>query len=356
MNQNLLDIIFPPNKPTLYAPSNKGIKINISGLLNFFMTHGQENKIWLEKKARLKKDYRITVIIDSSRSCFNKDSFYFSFSIVMALLKLITSSMISCVDLIIATDKNPIVLCSGQESNVFNYKSLIWQAIISLLYENKKYESNRIFCNLKDAIHLAIKLRLLNVSKKYISFILTDGAFDKDIKEDIKNIILYCEELQMDIYGIGIGLYPEGIKQIFSKCLWSPDIKHFFSGLSSLIKNENIDSSHFINKTENENDKTILIDDLKKILINISKNPLYFKINQDLYNYLNDYPVQIESLEDVMNKDLFYDNYPTTINPINSNENSMFKKDFFKNLKILICCFWSKNLASKNERDEIEYK
>ena len=72
INQKLIDKIFPPNKPTHYAPSAKGSKLNISGLLNFFMTHGQENKFWLEKKTRLKKDYRISIIIDSSRSCFNK--------------------------------------------------------------------------------------------------------------------------------------------------------------------------------------------------------------------------------------------------------------------------------------------
>ena len=45
INQKLIDKIFPPNKPTHYAPSAKGSKLNISGLLNFFMTHGQENKI-----------------------------------------------------------------------------------------------------------------------------------------------------------------------------------------------------------------------------------------------------------------------------------------------------------------------
>ena len=34
----------------------------------------------------------------------------------------------------------------------------------------------------------------------------------------------------------------------------------------------------------------------------------------------------------------------------------MFKKGFFKGLKILICCFWSKSIAPENERDEIDIK
>ena len=34
----------------------------------------------------------------------------------------------------------------------------------------------------------------------------------------------------------------------------------------------------------------------------------------------------------------------------------MFKKEFFKNFHILICCFWSKSIASKLESDEIDFK
>ena len=217
INQQLLDDIFPPNKPTLYALSTKGTKLNISGLLNFFITHGQENKIWLEKKDRLKKDYRVSVIIDSSKSCFNKDSFYYSFSIVKSLLNIISSSMIPYFDLIVATKDNPIVLCSGLESNILNNKSTLLTSLISLLYENE--EKNNKNCNLFDAIYLAIKIKIQQNSKKYFCFVLTDGIFDKNLRVELKNICSFCDSIQMNIFGIGLGLYPEGITDIFSKCL-----------------------------------------------------------------------------------------------------------------------------------------
>ena len=85
---NLLDTIFPPNKPTMYAPSSKGSRLYIKGLIYFILTNGQENKIWLEKKAGLKRDYRISIIIDSSRSI----SFFikiFIFFIFIALFRFI---------------------------------------------------------------------------------------------------------------------------------------------------------------------------------------------------------------------------------------------------------------------------
>ena len=49
--QNLINSLFPPNKPFIYVPSVKGNRLYILGLINFCLTHGQENKIWLEKKA-----------------------------------------------------------------------------------------------------------------------------------------------------------------------------------------------------------------------------------------------------------------------------------------------------------------
>lgn len=67
----LVDLIFPPNKPSMYAPSRKGTRLYIMGLVNFVLTKGQDNKIRLDKIAGLFKDYRITVIIDNSSSFFN---------------------------------------------------------------------------------------------------------------------------------------------------------------------------------------------------------------------------------------------------------------------------------------------
>ena len=62
---NEISIVFPPNKPSMYIPSIKGNRLNIIGLINFVLTNGQDNKIWLEKKGGLKRDYRISIIIDS---------------------------------------------------------------------------------------------------------------------------------------------------------------------------------------------------------------------------------------------------------------------------------------------------
>lgn len=71
-NEQWKEVIFTPNKPSQMAPSTKGTKLYIQGLIKFCLTDGQENKIWLEKIAGLKRNYRVTVVIDASNSCFNE--------------------------------------------------------------------------------------------------------------------------------------------------------------------------------------------------------------------------------------------------------------------------------------------
>lgn len=354
-NQKLIDDMFPPNKPTLYAPSNKGTRLNFSGLLNFFITNGQDDKIWLEKKDRLKKDYRISIIIDSSISCFNKDSFYYSFSVIKSLFNIIYSSKIPFLDLIIATNKEPLVIFSGQDSNILNNKSFIWSSIVSQISIEKTYDSNDISCNLYDAIYAALQIKIQQTSKKYCCFVLTDGIFNDNYKSELKNLCSFCEYSQINLYGIGIGLYPEGLPDIFSKCLWSPDIRYFGLALSSMLKNEKIFSPDFNLKFENDDKRILFQEDKNKCIDNISKNYKNHCKNIKLYNFLNGVKIHIESLQEIMNIDPLYKDL-SLFNPENSENNSMFKKGFFKNFKILICCFWSKSIASKLERDEVDYK
>ena len=353
--QKLIEDMFPPNKPTLYAPSNKGTKLNFSGLLNFFITNGQDDKIWLEKKDRLKKDYRVSIVIDSSMSCFNKDSFYYSSSVIKSLFNIIYSSKIPFFDLIIATNKEPLVICTGQDSNILNNKSFIWSLIISQISIEKTYDSNNISCNLYDAIYASLQIKIQQTSKKYFCFVLTDGIFNENYKNELKNLCSFCEYYQINLYGIGIGLYPEGLPDIFSKCLWSPDIGYFGQALSSMLKNEKIFSQEFNLKFENDDKRILFQEDMKKCINNISNNYLNHCKNIKLYNFLNGVKVHIESFKEIMNIDPLYKDLSLS-NPENSENNSMFKKGFFKNFKILICCFWSKSIASKLERDEVDYK
>ena len=130
-----------------------------------------------------------------------------------------------------------------------------------------------------DAIYLALQIKIQQTSKKYFCFILTDGIFNENYKKELKNLCSFCEYSQINLYGIGLGLYPKGLPEIFSKCMWAPDIQYFNKALSSMLKNEKIFSSDFNLKFENDKKRNALHNDMITYIKEISKNHMNYCSN-----------------------------------------------------------------------------
>ena len=269
---NDINSTFPPNKPSLYAPSVKGTKLYIIGLINFILTHRQDNKIWLEKKAGFKRDYRVTVIIDSSKSCFNEIMFSHSLKTTFTLLKMLSILEIPYFDLIIGTKSKPKIVCCGLDT-------------------------------------------------------------------------INCLS---NIFGIGLGLYPKGISDIFSKCIWSLNPDFIGKALSVFYGNEIQYSNEIFSTKVN---LTINKYDIYKELL---ENANEFIKYQYLKKFLEETPLFNESFEEIINKDEA--NEETTNNLLLTNQNTMYAPNFFKGLKCLLCAFWSKNIAGEKEKEWVDYK
>ena len=68
------------------------------------------------KKACLKRDYRISVIIYSSISYFNNINLKHSIKTIFTFLKMLSLIEIPYFDLIVATNKQLYVLCCGNDT------------------------------------------------------------------------------------------------------------------------------------------------------------------------------------------------------------------------------------------------
>ena len=339
----LIDLIFPPNKPSLYAPSRKGTGLYIMGLANFVFTKGQYNKIFLDKIAGLVKDYRITIIIDNSISCFNDLMNSHSFQTVISFIQVFSSVSIPFFDIIIAKKDKPIILLSGQDSfNNLTYKSNVWPALIEILSHPEKD------VNLRDALTCLIKFRNLNVAKKHFAFVFTDGLFSNlGEKEYIKNYIAQIEELGVSLFGIGLGFYPKGIKDIFDKCTWTLNPQLLLNGIFKLLDNEiHLDSNITIFNLGIKNPEEIIENYEKNYKLNIVFRDLVFKLDEaelfpeSMTQFIN--PEEVKS--------------DTKVNPILNDKNGMATKGAFKGLKILCACFWSKSIASEKEDEKVDPK
>ena len=341
---DLIDTIFPPNKPSMYAPSIKGTRLYLVGLVKFIITAGQDNKIWLEKKAGLKRDYRISVIIDSSKSCFNNINSFHSYKTIFSFLKCLSLIEIPYFDLIIATNKEPIIICLGNDTtNSLNNKSKIWQALAAQLCDN-----NYLKCNIKDCLIQVLKLKSLNLSKKSFTFILTDGLFDDEDRNSLADLISYAEENYISVYGIGLGFYPEKLENIFTKCFWSANPNNLLKALSIFFGNEASHSDKFIIKPT-INDLKTKIKDLSEINENYGDYITYQKLSA----FLEERPFSLESMEETVNRD---EADKIEKNPEIDETNTMCEPKAFKGLKALCCCFWSKEIAGEEESDWIDPK
>ena len=207
---------------------------------------------------------------------------------------------------------------------------------------------NDTFCNLKDSINTIIKFKSLNTAKKHVCLILTDGLFDLFYKNKLKDNIRYGEECGINFYGIGLGLYPKGISDIFSKCIWclNPDL---IGKALSIFHGNDIPDSNEIFAT--------------KLNIKANKNEIYSKILENpneyirfhsLKKYLEDKPLYNETFEEIVNKDKANEIIKDNIKL--SEETTMCTPNSFKGLKCLLCVFWSKSIAGIKEQEWVDYK
>ena len=344
-NDQWKEVIFTPNKPSQMAPSTKGTKLYIQGLIKFCLTDGQENKIWLEKIAGLKRNYRVSVVIDASNSCFNELMYPHSLQTIITFLRTLATIEIPYFDLIVATSEGPVILAVNQNTQTCldPHGSDLWLSLFSTF---EKHDSK---CNLYDAILCAIKLKSTIVAKKSFLFVFTDGLYDSNEQVSLKNLLLSCREFSISAYGIGIGLYPKRIEKIFQKCVWSINPTYIITAISKFFGNEapnSLKEIKLFGPAYPEYDK------IREVISKICEKYPGTVSYKSLYKYLNDRTLYKESCPDYQAE---ADGIGSlSFNPSFSDDSTMYKKDAFLGQKILICAYWSKSIAGPQESDWVD--
>ena len=173
--------------------------------------------------------------------------------------------------------------------------------------------------------------------------------FDTKESEDLQDYISFCEESFIEVFGIGLGYYPEGIKKLFNKCIFCLNpfmivkvLSIFFGSGIKFIETLpliNFESYNMIN----------VLEQFKTIINKLNSYQEY----KTLYGFLDSLPLLIESLDEITNPDLADE--VGFSNPEISNSNTMCPKGEFEGFKILIGQFWNCKL-SKLESDWVDKK
>lgn len=340
--QEMSTFIFPPNRPTQYAPSSDGTLFYFPGLIRFLLTQGQDTKIFLEKKAGLTKSYSIFVVIDCTTSCFNMQSSYHAIQTIFVLLQTIAKIDLPSFNLIITTDKGPKILCCEKSTfDALSSNSSIWITLFSCLlnpHENSYLDS---------ALLSILSIRTQQKALSSVLFIFTDGNFSKR-KQKINNSILeFISSYNVESITIGIGSISTNINLLSTKKVWSENPRNVVKSILAVFGKETNDLIQNISSLF----KYKQIMDYKEIGLTLSSY-LEFKSIDDYK--LKDLIIELNSItRDVSVFSDFY-NIKNDGNEVYSEDSShdIGKKNMFKGTKILICQFWDETM-SYNEDEYI---
>ena len=345
INLSLLELIFKPNLATQSILTDVGTHIDINELIKYFLNPTPNPRIYRELGDGFIKNYGVTVVIDSSISCFGPLSNQHTWNTIQTILSALGAIDLPCFDLIISGNPNPYVICSEKNSiDILSEKSQIWPILLDLLNKNIKNT------DLASAIKAAYNLHNSRKSDHPdFLFVLTDGLFSlSETQRIIKNVV-FCMSKGLNVFGIGVGIAPFGIEKLFPSIISSLNPDKLIQGIASCFSGGPNNSTMKMN-----------VSGLKKTfedsinIENTQKNPIYKALKTELMNI----PVELSG----------YDYYQMEIPPDAKEEElvgdgkfsvhnyGMYEKNFFQGQKLLIVMPYTYEMnEGEDERISYEY-
>ena len=363
-----LQSLYSPNKPSQSTPSEKGYGISLLGLIRCVITNGQDKRIYLEKNSGFIPSYSCFAVVDCSSSTCSFSIFQRSIQTIISLFAALSKIESVSFTLIAATQNGPNVICLNNTiQDVFQNNSPVIYELSNLMQTFNSQVS------ISDSLNCVQTIRSKQQELESICFVFTDGQVSNDEKEKLLSINSSLETLKTTIIGVGIGIAPINIKNIFKLSVWSMIPHEIPLALEKLIKKEYTDDTNIsipkCNPPTKENIDTC---------INILKNgkPIYASFVDALSNahvslastrvYLNKVSAVIQKRKN-LGKGKFYsgkktrgyysDDYDEEEDIDFNDENEDLGKGSKFPIKILICQFWDACMVERGkENGDITYQ
>ena len=328
-----MNIIFKPNLPTQAVLVEEGTHLDITELIKYSINKIPNPRLYREIRDGFVKNYGLSIVIDTSISCFNELCIFHTLQTLRILLSTISYDNLPCLDIIISTPSEPIILCSEKSSNeILSDKSPFWATLFS-------YMEGQSSSDLASAIKAAYDLNRARRSDytNYL-FVLTDGFYSISQRERIIGIVNNCYSKNINVFGIGVGIFPVGIDKLFSQVIYSRNPYRLIEGISlffgDISKYKDIKMESLLIPLNSEE----ILKNLEEIQTHI-KNPKFKHLKEELSKItytLESFPFYVEELK--MKED--------GSNPDGENA-GMYPKDFYKGQKILFAMFFSCDLKTQ---------
>ena len=255
--------IMPSNIPSGKIPCTSGGSLSIQGIKRWICTGFTYSYIFEKLGGKNMKKYNLSYIIDLSKSALLLCNY--SHCIATIVLLLIAPSTIEdneeiYIDVIINTVDGIKIVDFNSKCSLFQNLSKI-NEIIKIIDEETSD-----FCCPGSCVYTAYRLLSERREDKKI-FLITDGfVSDKYEIQLVLRLIENCQNEGIEFITIGVGLFPNGIKEVYPKCCYSPSIRNLQDSLFScfLYSKESYSNSFNSNLI-----KIFFKEDLKKKLSDI---------------------------------------------------------------------------------------
>ena len=294
--------IMPSNIISGKIPCTSGGSLSIQGIKKWICSGFTYTYIFEKQGAKNKKKYILSFVIDLSQSALLLCNY--SHTIVTIMLLLISPSTVEdneeiFIDVIINTKNGIKIVDFNSKCSIFQNISKI-NEIIDIIYNDANFS-----CCPGSCIYTSYQLLLQRRESKKI-FLITDGfVSDKYEIQLVLSLIKKCENEGIEFITIGVGSFPNGIKEIYPTCCYSPSIRTLSKSIFSCLV---FSKESYCNSIE----------------------PNLFFINEgkqkELYDIIKEKPKDTK-LQDSIN------NQPITLMNMVINENSVNLSDSIKKIK-----------------------
>ena len=337
---NPMNIIFKPNLPTQAILVEEGTHLDITELIKYSINKTPNPRLYREVRDGLIKNYGVSIVIDTSISCLNELCLTHTIQTLRILLNALSYDNIPCLDIIITRQNEPIILCSEKSANeILAEKSPFWPVLFSCL-------KGELHSDLASGIKAAYNLNRAR-RKDYTNyiFVLTDGMYCPSQRDRIIGVVNSCYSKNINIFGIGVGIYPIGNEKLFPQVIYCQNPHKLMEGISLCFGD--------ISKYKNNKMKSfIIIPNIDNIIQNCSEIPEHIKNPKfkHLKDELSKIKITLESFP-FFNPEL--EKNDDDSNPEGKNS-GMYEKDFYKGQKILFAMFFSSDLRTQGGESSFE--
>ena len=222
--------IMPSNIASGKIPCTSGGSLSIQGIKKWICSGFTYTYIFEKQGGKNKKKYNLSYVIDLSKSAFLLCNY--SHCIATIILLLIAPSTVEdnediFIDVIINTFYGVKIVDFNSKCTIFQNISKI-NEIINILNEEINYS-----CCPGSCVYAAYQLLAERREDKKI-FLITDGFVSNSNEiRLILSLIENCENEGIELVTIGVGTFPNGIKEVYPNSCYAPSIRNLQDALFS---------------------------------------------------------------------------------------------------------------------------